>query len=152
MANYFEMTRDELTAEKAALEEKYKKFQAMGLKLNMARGKPGKEQLDLVSDILSILKTPEDCISDGVDARNYGELAGLKEAKEFWADVLGCRPEECFIGGNASLTLMYDLVSKGYTHGLARSEKPWCRLDTVKWLCPAPGYCLLYTSPSPRDS
>ena len=140
MANYFEMTRDELTAEKAALEEKYKKFQAMGLKLNMARGKPGKEQLDLVSDILSILKTPEDCISDGVDARNYGELAGLKEAKEFWADVLGCRPEECFIGGNASLTLMYDLVSKGYTHGLARSEKPWCRLDTVKWLCPAPGY------------
>ena len=81
-----------------------------------------------------------DILFTGVDARNYGELAGLKEAKEFWADVLGCRPEECFIGGNASLTLMYDLVSKGYTHGLARSEKPWCRLDTVKWLCPAPGY------------
>ena len=81
----------------------------------MARGKPGKEQLDLVSDILSILKTPEDCMSNGVDARNYGELSGLKEAKEYWADVLGCKSEECFIGGNASLTLMYDLVSKGYT-------------------------------------
>ena len=126
--------------EYAAVKAQFDALQAKHLKLNMARGKPGKEQLDLVSDILSILKTPEDCISDGVDARNYGELAGLKEAKEFWADVLGCRPEECFIGGNASLTLMYDLVSKGYTHGLARSEKPWCRLDTVKWLCPAPGY------------
>ena len=149
MANYLAMNRDELTAEKAALEAKYKEFQAKGLKLNMARGKPGKEQLDLVSDILSILKTPEDCISDGVDARNYGELAGLKEAKEFWADVLGCKPEECFIGGNASLTLMYDLVSKGYTHGLARSEKPWCRLDTVKWLCPAPAMTAISRSPSP---
>lgn len=126
--------REEYTAVKAQFDA----LKAKELKLNMARGKPGREQLDLVSGILSILKTPEDCISGGVDARNYGELSGLKEAKEYWADVLGCKPEECFIGGNASLTLMYDLVSKGYTHGLARSEKPWCRLDTVKWLCPAP--------------
>ena len=137
---YQDLTPVQAHEEYAAVKAQFDALQAKHLKLNMARGKPGKEQLDLVSDILSILKTPEDCISDGVDARNYGELAGLKEAKEFWADVLGCRPEECFIGGNASLTLMYDLVSKGYTHGLARSEKPWCRLDTVKWLCPAPGY------------
>ena len=137
---YQDLTPAQAREEYAAVKAQFDALQAKHLKLNMARGKPGKEQLDLVSDILSILKTPEDCISDGVDARNYGELAGLKEAKEFWADVLGCRPEECFIGGNASLTLMYDLVSKGYTHGLARSEKPWCRLDTVKWLCPAPGY------------
>ena len=137
---YQDLTPAQAHEEYAAVKAQFDALQAKHLKLNMARGKPGKEQLDLVSDILSILKTPEDCISDGVDARNYGELAGLKEAKEFWADVLGCKPEECFIGGNASLTLMYDLVSKGYTHGLARSEKPWCRLDTVKWLCPAPGY------------
>ena len=137
---YQDLTPAQAHEEYAAVKAQFDALQAKHLKLNMARGKPGKEQLDLVSDILSILKTPEDCISDGVDARNYGELAGLKEAREFWADVLGCRPEECFIGGNASLTLMYDLVSKGYTHGLARSEKPWCRLDTVKWLCPAPGY------------
>ena len=137
---YQDLTPAQAHEEYAAVKAQFDALQAKHLKLNMARGKPGKEQLDLVSDILSILKTPEDCISDGVDARNYGELAGLKEAKEFWADVHGCRPEECFIGGNASLTLMYDLVSKGYTHGLARSEKPWCRLDTVKWLCPAPGY------------
>ena len=114
----------------------------------MARGKPGREQLDLVSGILSILKTPEDCISGGVDARNYGELSGLKEAKEYWADVLGCKPEECFIGGNASLTLMYDLVSKGYTHGLARSEKAVVQADTVKWLCPAPAMTAILKSPS----
>ena len=137
---YQDLTPAQAHEEYAAVKAQFDALQDKHLKLNRARGKPGKEQLDLVSDILSILKTPEDCISDGVDARNYGELAGLKEAREFWADVLGCKPEECFIGGNASLTLMYDLVSKGYTHGLARSEKPWCRLDTVKWLCPAPGY------------
>ena len=137
---YQNLTPAQLREEYAAVKAQFDALKAKELKLNMARGKPGKEQLDLVSDILSILKTPEDCISGGVDARNYGELSGLKEAKEYWADVLGCKPEECFIGGNASLTLMYDLVSKGYTHGLARSEKPWCKLDTVKWLCPAPGY------------
>ena len=137
---YQNLTPAQLREEYAAVKAQFDALKAKELKLNMARGKPGKEQLDLVSDILSILKTPEDCISGGVDARNYGELSGLREAKEYWADVLGCKPEECFIGGNASLTLMYDLVSKGYTHGLARSEKPWCRLDTVKWLCPAPGY------------
>lgn len=137
---YQNLTPAQLREEYAAVKAQFDALKAKELKLNMARGKPGREQLDLVSGILSILKTPEDCISGGVDARNYGELSGLKEAKEYWADVLGCRPEECFIGGNASLTLMYDLVSKGYTHGLARSEKPWCRLDTVKWLCPAPGY------------
>ena len=137
---YQNLTPAQLREEYAAVKAQFDALKAKELKLNMARGKPGREQLDLVSGILSILKTPEDCISGGVDARNYGELSGLKEAKEYWADVLGCKPEECFIGGNASLTLMYDLVSKGYTHGLARSEKPWCKLDTVKWLCPAPGY------------
>ena len=137
---YQNLTPAQLREEYAAVKAQFNALKAKELKLNMARGKPGREQLDLVSGILSILKTPEDCISGGVDARNYGELSGLKEAKEYWADVLGCKPEECFIGGNASLTLMYDLVSKGYTHGLRHSEKPWCKLDAVKWLCPAPGY------------
>ena len=118
----------------------YESWKAKGLKLNMARGKPSKQQLDLVSGILTALTSAEECVDSGVDARNYGELKGLESARKLFADILSCKPEECFIGGNASLTLMYDLVSKGYTHGLARSEKPWCRLDTVKWLCPAPGY------------
>ena len=90
----------------------------------MARGKPGKAQLDMVSDMLSILTDPKDCVSDGTDVRNYGELSGLSAAKRLFADILGCKPEECFIGGNASLTLMYDTVSKAYTHGMIHSEKP----------------------------
>ena len=137
---YRDWTREALVAEKTAVAAHFDALKAQALKLNMARGKPGKEQLDLVSDILTVLKTPEDCISDGIDARNYGELTGLPSAKALWADILGCKPEECFIGGNASLTLMYDTISKAYTHGLLHSEKPWFRLDTVKWLCPSPGY------------
>ena len=137
---YRDWTKAELAAEKAAVAAHFDDLKAQALKLNMARGKPGKEQLDLVSDILTVLKTPEDCISDGIDARNYGELTGLPSAKALWADILGCKPEECFIGGNASLTLMYDTISKAYTHGLLHSRTPWCKLDTVKWLCPSPGY------------
>ena len=137
---YRDWTKEELVAEKTAVAAHFDALKAQALKLNMARGKPGKEQLDLVSGILTVLKTPEDCISDGIDARNYGELTGLPSDKALWADILGCKPEECFIGGNASLTLMYDTISKAYTHGLLHSEKPWCRLDTVKWLCPSPGY------------
>ena len=139
-AAYKDRTTEELKQEYASVKTEFEALKEKNLKLNMARGKPGKAQLDMVSDILTVLTTPEDCIVDGVDARNYGELTGLRCAKEFWAELLGCRPEECFIGGNASLTLMYDTISKAYTHGLLHSEKPWCKLDTVKWLCPAPGY------------
>lgn len=113
---------------------------ARNLKLNMARGKPSAAQLDLISDILTVLTDPRDCYDGNIDARNYGDLSGLPCAKAYWADVLGCKPEEVFIGGSASLTLMYDLISKAYTHGLLRSPRPWCREDKVKFLCPAPGY------------
>ena len=115
-------------------------LKARGLNLNMARGKPGKAQLDLVSDIFSLMQKPEDYVSDGVDVRNYGELSGLPAAKRLFAEILGCRPEQVFVGGNASLQLMYDTISKAYTHGLLHSERPWCREPVVKFLCPAPGY------------
>ena len=131
---YRDWTKAELAAEKTAVTAHFDDLKAQALKLNMARGKPGKEQLDLVSDILTVLQTPEDCQVDGIDARNYGELTGLPSAKALWADILGCKPEECFIGGNASLTLMYDTISKAYTHGLLHSRTPWCKL------CPSPGY------------
>ena len=137
---YKDRSAAELQEEYRAVKAQFDALKSRELKLNMSRGKPSKAQLDMVSDIMDVFKTPEDYISDGIDVRNYGELSGLPAAKRLFAEILGCKPEECFIGGNASLTLMYDLVSKGYTHGLARSEKPWCRLDTVKWLCPAPGY------------
>ncbi len=115
-------------------------WKAKNLKLNMARGKPSKAQLDVVSDILTTLTDPAECIVDGIDARNYGELTGLPCAKAYWADVLGVKPSEVFVGGSASLTLMYDLIAKAYSHGLKNSPKPWCKEEKVKFLCPAPGY------------
>ncbi len=106
----------------------------------MARGKPGREQLDLVSDILTVLTDPADCICGGIDARNYGELCGLPEARALYAEILGCRPTEIFAGGNASLALMFGLISKAWTFGLKDSARPWCKEEKVRFLCPAPGY------------
>lgn len=137
---YKDRTQEELKQELASAQAGYEALKAQELKLNMARGKPGKEQLDLVSDLLTILNSPDQCMCDGMDVRNYGELSGLPSAKRLFADILGCKPEECFIGGSASLTLMYDVVSKAVTHGMLHSEKPWCKLEKVKFLCPSPGY------------
>ena len=140
MMKYADMTAAERRTEYAAVKAAFEERKALGLKLNMARGKPGKAQLDLVSDILTVLNSPDQCVSDGIDVRNYGDLSGIPAAKRLFADILGCKMEECFIGGNASLNLMYDTISKAFTHGLLHSEQPWCKLDKVKWLCPAPGY------------
>ena len=140
MMKYVEMSAEQRSAEYEAVKAAYEARKALGLKLNMARGKPGKAQLDLVSDILTVLSSPEQCMSDGIDVRNYGELGGIPAAKRLFADILGCKSEECFIGGSASLTLMYDTIAKAFTHGLLHSEKPWSKLEKVKWLCPAPGY------------
>ena len=140
MIKYADMTAAQRSAEYEAVKAAYEERKALGLKLNMARGKPGKEQLDLVSDILTVLSSPDQYVSDGIDVRNYGDLSGIPAAKRLFADILGCKAEECFIGGNASLNLMYDTISKAFTHGLLHSEKPWCKLDKVKFLCPAPGY------------
>ena len=140
MTAYSKMTAEERKAEYAKVSREYEDLKARGLKLNMARGKPGKAQLDLVSDIFSLMQKPEDYVSDGIDVRNYGELSGLPAAKRLFAEILGCRPEQVFVGGNASLQLMYDTISKAYTHGLLHSERPWCREPVVKFLCPSPGY------------
>lgn len=140
MMKYTEMSAQQRKAEYAAVLADYEKQKALGLKLNMARGKPGKAQLDMVMDLCNVLVKPEDFVSDGIDSRNYGNVDGLPAAKALFADILGCKPEQCFVGGNASLQLMYDAISKAYTHGLLHSEKPWSKLEKVKWLCPAPGY------------
>lgn len=132
------------TAEKQTayqeLTEQFEAWKAKNLKLNMARGKPSKAQLDGVGDLLTVLTDPAECIVDGIDARNYGELGGLPCAKQYWADMLGCKASEIFVGGTASLTLMYDVIAKAYTHGLKNSPRPWGKEETVKFLCPAPGY------------
>ena len=141
MKPYATMNREELKAEYTSVKKSYDDLKALGLKLNMARGKPGKDQLDLVSDLLTVLTDPAECRNvDGMDARNYGELAGLPCARAYYADVLGCKPSEVYIGGNASLALMYNVISKAWTFGLKESEKPWCQLEKVKFLCPVPGY------------
>ena len=140
MTAYPKMTAEERKAEYAKVTKEYEDLKARGLKLNMARGKPGKAKLDLVSDIFSLMQKPEDYVSDGIDVRNYGELSGLPAAKRLFAEILGCKPEQVFVGGNASLQLMYDTISKAYTHGLLHSERPWCREPVVKFLCPSPGY------------
>ena len=118
----------------------YQDWINQGLKLNMARGKPGRQQLDLVSGLLTALTDPAECFDDGIDARNYGEIAGLSSARSLFAELLGCLPEQVFVGGNSSLTLMYDTIAKAMTHGLLHSERPWSQQKGLKWLCPAPGY------------
>ena len=140
MKRYEDMTADQRREEYAAVRKAYEAQKALGLKLNMARGKPGTEQLDMVTREMAQLTRPEDYLAGGLDTRNYGELAGIPEARALFAEILGCRAEQVFVGGNASLQLMYDAISKAYTHGMLHSEKPWGKLETVKWLCPAPGY------------
>lgn len=138
--NYCTMTKQDLEKTYAMLQKDFAACKAKNLKLDMSRGKPAKNQIDLVSDILTVLSKPEDCIVDGVDTRNYGELAGIRCAREYWADILDCKPSQVFLGGTASLNLMFDVISRAYSHGLLHSERPWCKEETVKFLCPSPGY------------
>lgn len=140
MTPYSCMSQEELELEYQRILADFESCKAQGLSLNMARGKPAKAQLDLVSGILSEVQSAEDCFEDGIDTRNYGELAGLPSARAYWADMLDCRPEQVFVGGVASLNLMFDLVSRAFSHGLLDSPRPWCREEKVKFLCPAPGY------------
>ena len=140
MIPYSSMTDSQRQAEYSRLQEAYAACKAKGLKLDMSRGKPAKSQLDAVSDILPVLMNPEDCMDGNIDARNYGQLEGLPCARAYWADVLGCKPEQTVVGGSASLNLMYDVISKAYTHGLMNSPRPWCKEEKIKFLCPAPGY------------
>ena len=137
---YSEMAREELLDEKNRLEIKFKALKEKNLNLNMARGKPGKSQLNLVSGLLDILVEPSECELGNVDIRNYGELSGMPEAKKYFSEILGVKENECFIGGNASLQLMYMTICEAFTNGLLNSEKPWFKLDKIKWLCPVPGY------------
>lgn len=138
--SYIEMTFEQLEEEYEQLLQKYEALKEKKLNLNMARGKPAKSQLDAVSGILQTVLTPEECIADGVDTRNYGELSGIQCAKDYWAEILGCKNTEVFLGGTSSLNLMFDVISRAYSHGLLHSERPWCKEETVKFLCPSPGY------------
>ena len=141
MPVFQEMTREELEAQKARLLEEYAAFQAKGLKLDMSRGKPGADQLDLSMKMLDVLHSASDVKSEnGVDCRNYGVLDGIPECKRLFAELLGVMPSQILVGGSASLNLMYDLIAKAWTHGLQHSPRPWSQEPAVRFLCPAPGY------------
>lgn len=136
---YTEMNKEQLAGEKAALDKKYEEFKNKGLKLTMARGIPAPEQLDLSMEMLNTPLT--DTMSEsGNDCRSYGVLDGIPEAKKLFAEILDVQPENIIVGGNSSLQLMYDTISRAMLLGVLGSEKPWCKYDKVKFLCPAPGY------------
>jgi aspartate/methionine/tyrosine aminotransferase len=135
MSDYTKMTKDELLAEQKELLERFENYKAMGLNLDMSRGKPSKEQLDLSMGMLE----PIDYTENGVDLRNYGILDGIPSCKALFAELLGVDAKNIVIGPNASLTLMYDYIGQCMLEG-ALGSTPWCKLDEVKFLCPVPGY------------
>ena len=137
MKPYAEMTREELQALRKELSASYRAFQGRDLKLDMSRGKPSVDQLDLSMDVLS--SDDDLTCDDGTDCRNYGVLDGISEAKELLADMMEVHPDQIIIYGNSSLNVMYDTISRSMTHGVMGST-PWCKLDKVKFLCPVPGY------------
>ena len=140
MQSYQEMTKEELLEEKAGLEKAYKKYQQSGLQLDMSRGKPSQEQLDLSMGMMDVLNSERDLkCDDGTDCRNYGVLTGIQEAKVLLGDMIECHPDNIIIYGNSSLNVMYDTISRSMTHGVM-GNTPWCKLDKVKFLCPVPGY------------
>ena len=137
---YCEMSKEELLKLKEELDETYKEAQSKGLSLNMSRGKPSATQLNITMDMLDTINSSSDMKSeDGTDCRIYCVLDGIPVAKKLMADIMGTTPEHVIIYGNASLNIMYDQVSRAYTHGLL-GNTPWCKLDKVKFLCPVPGY------------
>lgn len=137
---YKEMTKAELLELRAELMSAYEEKKGLGLNLSMARGKPSKEQLELSMPMLDVLNDNTNFVGeDKLDVRNYGVLPGIKEARRFFADILDVKPENVVLYGSASLTLMYDTISRAYVKGILGST-PWSKLDKVKFLCPVPGY------------
>ena len=137
---YKEMTKAELLELRAELMSAYEEKKGLGLNLSMARGKPSKEQLELSMPMLDVLNNNTNFVGeDKLDVRNYGVLPGIKEARRFFADILDVKPENVVLYGSASLTLMYDTISRAYVKGILGST-PWSKLDKVKFLCPVPGY------------
>ena len=140
MKPYAEMTKEELVALRKDLKAKYHDFQTKDLRLDMSRGKPSTEQLNLSMDMMDVLRSDSDLVcEEGVDCRNYGVLDGIAEAKQLLADMMEVPKDNIVIFGNSSLNIMYDTIARSMTHGVMGST-PWAKLDKVKFLCPVPGY------------
>lgn len=140
MKPYKEMSKEELVSLKAELEKAFEDAKGKGLKLDMSRGKPTPAQLDMAMDIMDVFNSDSIMKTEaGVDCRNYGLMDGIPEAKQLMGEMMGVPAENVLVYGNASLSIMYDTVSRSMTHGVMGST-PWCKLDKVKFLCPVPGY------------
>ena len=141
MRPYVELKREELEVLKDQLIEQYENYCSKNLSLDMSRGKPCSEQLNLSEDILQALSHTSDCFAkNGLDCRNYGLWDGIGEAKVLFGELLGVSPEQLVLGGNSSLTMMYDTISRAYNFGFFNSPRPWCKEEKIKFLCPSPGY------------
>ncbi len=140
MKAYKDMTREEMLAEQEALTLKFEEMKGKKLKLDMSRGKPSKAQLELSNEMMDVLDSGSYFLDEtGTDCRNYGVLNGIPEAKRLMGAMSEVDPDDMIIYGNSSLNIMYDTISRSYTHGVCGST-PWCKLDSVKFLCPVPGY------------
>ncbi|MDL2294587.1 aminotransferase class I/II-fold pyridoxal phosphate-dependent enzyme [Ruminococcaceae bacterium OttesenSCG-928-D13] len=137
MSDYLAMDKATLAAERDQLQAAYEAFAQKGLKLDMSRGKPAPQQLDLSMDLLKIEDYKD---ADGMDTRNYGGLEGCSEARAYFGEMLGTPPEKTLVAGNSSLNMMYHVIDLGYRKGFSDSPKPWKDCGTIKFLCPSPGY------------
>ncbi|MBW1698205.1 MAG: aminotransferase class I/II-fold pyridoxal phosphate-dependent enzyme [Deltaproteobacteria bacterium] len=140
MTDFTRMERNELHSNRNQLLKRYDRFRSRRLNLDMARGKPCSEQLDLSLGLLDCVNTENYTSDDGTDYRNYGGLDGIAEAKRLVADYLEVQPDELIVGGNSSLSLMHDTVVRAILHGVVDSQVKWGKLPKIKFLCPAPGY------------
>ena len=139
--NYSSMSKEELLCEKAKLEKEYDGYLKSGLDINMTRGKPCKEQLDLAEDMLKAISCNDDCFTvKKFDCRNYGLVDGLDDAKRMFSPIIGVPWDQIIVGGNSSLNLMYDAMARCMLYGVAGGEGPWVKQEKVKFLCPVPGY------------
>ena len=140
MKKYSEMSKEELLTLKAELDKEYADIKAQGLALDMSRGKPAADQLDLSMGLMDVLSSDSDLKCEtGVDCRNYGVIDGIPEAKRLLGEMSEVDPDHIIIYGNSSLNVMFDSIARSMTHGVM-GNTPWCKLDKVKFLCPVPGY------------
>ncbi|MBQ7356122.1 MAG: aminotransferase class I/II-fold pyridoxal phosphate-dependent enzyme [Clostridia bacterium] len=141
MKKYAELEKSELSSLLKELFEEYEKYKEMGLSLDLSRGKPNSDQLDISLPLLSEARPREKCFSEnGVDCRNYGVLDGIPEMKRLFSRTLGIKEEYIAVGGNSSLQLMYDTITRAMLFGVKDSPKPWAQEKGLKWICVAPGY------------